>query len=457
MNVLEALQDRLGAAGILTGDALSTRTAGWNAGNVDARAVLRPRSTDDVAAIVSTCHQAGQSVVVHGGLTGLVQGAAVKSADIVISLELMSKIESVDAAERILVAEAGARLQQIQETADAAGLMCPLDIAARGSCTIGGNLATNAGGNRVIRYGMTRDMVLGLEAVLADGTVLSSMNRMVKNNAGYDLKHLFIGTEGTLGIVTRVVLKLVAKPTSACTALVTAPSFEAVARLLEQANRDLSGALSSFEIMWPEYYAATVGSRNRPPPIALGAPFYVLLETLGSQPESDSQRFESTLAGALERGVIDDAVIAQSESERTELWAIRDESEHVANDHGAELTFDVSLPLARMAGYVDTVRDALATRWSDSRCFVFGHVGDGNLHLMIATPDCGSHHQAVESMVYGPLESIGGSISAEHGIGLEKKPYLGISRTPAEIALMRTLKRSLDPKGILNPGKIFDT
>ena len=337
--------------------------------------------------------------------------------------------------------------------------MFPLDLGARGTATIGGNISTNAGGMRVVRYGMMRSLVLGLEAVLADGTVLCSLNRMLKNNAGYDLKHLFIGSEGTLGIVTRADLRLAPRPVASCAAFVACRDFAAMTGLLGMLDARLGGQLSAFEAMWPEFYQLTTTAPARSSPILpYGHGVYALIEAQGADPEADQERFERVLADALERELIVDAAIAKSESERNTMWAPREDVFQM-DRYGPSASFDVSMAIAEMPVYLDTMRRAVMECVPGSRTFVFGHVADGNLHISVCVGDAERHaatFDEVERCVYEPLRSIAGSISAEHGIGLERKAYLEISRTQAEIATMRALKAALDPHGILNPGKVID-
>ena len=285
------IAEQLGDDRVLTGAAVSERaTSYWNSEAMTAKAILLPRSTEEVSLMLKTCHQINQTVVIQGGLTGCVMGAEPAEEDIVISLEKMNKIEEVDAVNGIAVVEGGTALQTVQEAATAEGLFFPLDLGARGSCTIGGNVATNAGGINVLRYGMMRNLVLGLEAVLADGTVISSMNQMLKNNAGYDTKQLFIGTEGTLGIVTRVVLRLFQKPASRQDALVAMQDFQSVVDFLAHVQRSLGGALSAFEIMWGDYFAAVTEPGGHRAPLARDYPYYVVLQAEGGDPASDEER-----------------------------------------------------------------------------------------------------------------------------------------------------------------------
>jgi FAD/FMN-containing dehydrogenase len=457
--VIDRLREAAGPDAVLGGRAITEYSGGiWAESRpVSAAAVIRPKTPAQVAAVMAVCHAARQRVVVHGGLTGLVGATASTPADIVLSLARLNRIESIDTAGCTLTAEAGVTLEVAQRAADAAGLLLPLDMGSRGSATLGGAAATNAGGNRVLRYGMTRALVLGLEAVLADGTVVSSMNRMLKNTAGFDLKQTFIGTEGTLGVITRLVLRLVPRPTSRQTALVALDDFTRMSRLLNFAAAALGGTLSAFEAMWRSYYEFNTGpGTGRAPPLPPHSPYFVLIEAEGGDPAADDPRFEAVLARAQRDGLIADAVIAKSEREREALWTVRDDVIRLTGLRPMFI-FDVSAPLVETERYVNEVQQAIARRWPESRFFTFGHLADGNLHFAIcAGPPGGEDKAEVERLVYEPLQAIGGSVSAEHGIGLDKKPYLAFSRTAAEIELMRSLKRALDPRDILNPGRVVD-
>ncbi|MFD3262818.1 FAD-binding oxidoreductase [Phenylobacterium ferrooxidans] len=451
--LLADLEALLGAEHILTGaEATGWAFSSWTRLGAP-RAILRPATTQEVSGILRLAHAAGAAVVPWGGRTGLVDGAFAEGA-LALSLDRMTAVEEIDPLGATMTVQAGCVLEAACAAATAEDLFLPVDLGARGSATIGGVVSTNAGGNRVLRYGMTRDSVLGLEAVLADGTVISSLNHLIKNNAGYDLKQLFIGSEGTLGVVTRAVFRLRPRPVSQETAWLAVDRFEALSPLLRSLESSLAGSLSAFEVMWPAFYdlVTTPPAAGRPI-LPAGHAYYVLVEALGPDLIRDAARFEQVLTDALESGLVADAAIAKSQAERDRMWALRDDVAQTARN-GPIITFDVSLPIAAMEAYVAEVRGALAARWPQAGMTVFGHLGDGNLHLIIGVvePDTRSE---IEEMVYGPLRARAGSISAEHGIGLQKRPYLAYSRNPAELALMRTLKTALDPRGILNPGKVI--
>lgn len=454
--IVEALREVVGVDAVLDAAATAERASSyWDQSPMRAAALVRPRTTADVAAVLKLCHARGQVVVTHGGLTGCVQGATTNQDSVVLSMEKMNSIEEIDLVGRTATVQAGVVLQKLQEAVRDKGMLFPIDLGARGSCTVGGNVATNAGGINVIRYGMMRNRVLGLEAVTADGTIISSMNRMLKNNAGYDLKQMFIGSEGTLGIVTRVIVRLEEAPVSRNSAMVALSSFEAVTNLLKRLQQALGGQLSAYEVMWGDYFREVTTPGNHRAPMDRHHPYYVMLEAEGANPAADAEQFTNVMGAALEEELVVDAVIPQSDTERTLLWDIRENFQPLYIRKPIFL-YDVSLPIRDMEAYVIEVQARLKKRWPDSRCDVIGHIGDGNLHFFV-TPGCEGenlHHQSDED-VYAPLKPIGGSISAEHGIGTEKRIHLGISRSPEEIELMRLLKRTLDPKAILNPGKIL--
>ena len=455
-DLITELQKVLDSSGVLLGDDVTSRQATWAGGTCEARAIVRPRNTEEVAAVMRICHAANQPVVSQGGKTSVVGGSLSDINEIVVSLERMVGIEELDEANRTMIVQAGIPLQTVQEAAEAVGLMFAIDFTVRGTATIGGIIATNAGGNRVIRYGMTREQVLGIEAVLADGTVVSSLGKAIKNNAGYDIKQLFIGTEGTLGIITRAVLRLRPLMHSQNTALVAVKNFTNLISLLKSFDRSLGGNLSAFEVMWNNFYrvvSPAPGKSN--PPLGWEYPYYVLIEATGAEQEMDAARFERVLAASFNQGIIADAVVAKSRTERDELWAIRENVE-VLPSLEPLFAFDVSLAIGDMEDYIKELCQKLSSRWPDFRYFVMGHLGDGNIHIFISIgSDNPAERQAIEEIVFSSLQSRRGSISAEHGIGRQKRNYLHYCRSKAEIALMSALKRTLDPKGILNPGKVL--
>ncbi len=446
------LCEALGSDAVVLREALAERaTSYWDPSPMSARALIRPRSTEELSQAMTICHRHRQAVVTHGGLTGCVAGAVASADEIIVSLERMNRIEAIDSQGGTVTTQAGVVLEVLQEAVKEHDLLFPLDLGARGSCTIGGNIATNAGGINVLRYGMMRALILGLEVVTADGTVLSSMNQMLKNNAGYDLKQLFIGSEGTLGIVTRAVLRLFPLPTSCSTALVAIDDFDHVATLLRTLQRDLAGTLSAYEVMWGDYYRAVTEPGTNRAPLARDYPFYVVLEAEGADQEFDPLRFERALEQAFEAGHVVDAVITKSEAERREVWEVRENFESILPG----ILYDVSLPISAMGDYSRQVQASVHSRWPGADCLILGHIADGNLHLFVKPNQPGDWHAESDRIVYGALQGLGGSVSAEHGIGTEKLGWLAASRSEDEIAAMRLLKRSLDPENLLNPGRVL--
>lgn len=462
-DIVKILEQKLGAGAVMSGkDAAQRAVSFWDNSPVTAKALVRPRTTEEVSAILKLCSANGQSIVTHGGNTTCVQGTTSSADNIIISLERMNKIIEIDPIGSTATLEAGVVLETAQNAVQEQNLFLPLDLGARGSCTIGGNLATNAGGVNVLRYGMARNMVLGLEAVLADGTIISSMNKMLKNNAGYDLKQLFIGTEGTLGIITRAVVRLIPLPTTKNSALIALSNFTAVYKLLVHMKENIGTNLSAFEVMWGDYVRAVTGPGGHRAPLDRQHPFYVLLECDGSDPERDDDRFIGVIEEAFESKLILDAVIPKSGSERQELWAIRDDFEPIMQGISMFFLYDVSFPILSMEKYVLDVKKKVEELLPGAAFYAFGHVGDGNLHFSVQ-PNMESENQNKQELkhlsdraIYEPLATYEGSISAEHGIGFEKKAWLHKSRNKAEISLMKLLKQNIDPKNILNPGMVFD-
>ena len=455
-NFVNKLLSEYGARIVLTGTAITNRASSyWDPTPIAAKAIIRPSSVEELSEIIKRCNIAQQIVVTHGGLTGCAKAADTTAEHIVISLERMTDIEEIDEISGTITMQAGAILENIQKTVTEKGFYFPLDLGARGSCTVGGNAATNAGGINVIRYGMMRNHILGLEAVMADGTIVSSMNKMIKNNAGYDLKQLFIGSEGTLGIITRITVKLEMAPKSCATALVAMDSFSKVTSFLKHMRHTAGPRLSAYEVMWGSYYDAVTKEGWHGAPLTRNYPYYVIVECTGSHPQSDEIVFMEALEKALEENIILDAIIPKSESERNSVWTVRENFEPIMENNPMFL-YDVSLPIKHMESYIQEVEDNVMAKWPKGDSYVIGHIADGNLHLMIC-PRTGdeSLHEKSNEIVYGPLKELGGSVSAEHGIGNEKKAWLSHSRSQIEIDLMKSLKKTMDPNNILNPGVIF--
>ena len=456
--VIDALRAELGGA-VLAGDDIPARNEqDWSTlGPLRPLAVVRPATPAGVATAMRICAAHGVPVVPQGGLTGLCGGGQPVAGGVAISLERLVGVEEIDPASATMTVRAGTTLQAVQQAAADAGLYCALDLGARGSCAIGGNLSTNAGGNRVIRYGMAREMVLGIEVVLPDGTLMTSLNKMLKNNAGYDLKQLFIGSEGTLGIITRAVLRLFPKPACTMAALCGLSDYDAVLRLLASAKRALGPLLSAFEVMWPDYFDMATGrvaGVRRPVQGRHG--FYVLVEAQGNDAAGDPGHFEAWLAAEIESGVVADAAVAQSLADVAAFWGSRDAAAEFKQVLGPHASYDIGLPVGAMDDYAEACRAALASEIPGCVSFFYGHIADGNMHIIACVP--GGQAQpfdAMDSVVYRLVQASGGTVSAEHGIGLKKKAFLPYSRTPQELALMRTIKTAIDPAGILNPGKIF--
>lgn len=454
---LQALRQTLGAEAVLSGDAVPARYhTDWSGTPpVAPLALVRPRSTEDVSATLRLCHQHRVPVVPQGGLTGLA-GAAVPSADCVaLSLERMPAIEAIDARSATMTVQAGATLQAVQEAAVDAGLAFGVDLGARGSCQIGGNVATNAGGNGVLQHGMMREQVLGLEVVLADGTVLPMLRPMLKNNTGYDLKQFFIGAEGTLGVITRVLLRLRPLPQAKATALVALPGFDQALAVLQRMQGRFGNSVAAFELMWDNFVQASVQWQQLQAPLAERHPLLALIDVDGKDEASLREAVEAALGDAMEAGEVVDAVIAQSQTQAKTLWKLREAPAELNTQMHPPVNFDVSLPQAEIGRFAAAIQAAFDARWPGHHTLFFGHVGDGNLHVSTDGATVGGACEAVEAELYRVVGAFHGSVSAEHGIGLHKKPFLALSRTPQELAAMRAIKAALDPLGLMNPGKVF--
>ena len=429
-----------------------------------ARAIVRPQSTAEVAAVVAACAEAGVPIVPQGGNTGQCGGATPDDGGtaIVLSLTRMNRVRAVDRDNATLTVEAGVTLAAVQQAAADAGMLFPLSLAAEGSCTIGGNLSTNAGGTAVLRYGNTRELVLGVEAVLADGRVWDGLRGLRKDNTGYDLKQLFIGAEGTLGIVTAAVLKLYPAPRVRVTALAAVADVTAAVRLLRALKSALGDRLVGFELMSALSLALSRKHGSALPDPLPGHPWYVLAQADDCTPDAPlAAQVESALAAALADGTAADAVIAQSGAQAQELWTLRENIAEAQRREGPNIKHDVSVPVSAIPRFLDEAAAALTAALPGLRFVTFGHLGDGNLHYNLAAPE-GAAAEAfmantlrANRIVHDLVAAHGGSISAEHGIGQLKRAELVRYKSPVELDLMRAIKAALDPRGILNPGKVL--
>jgi FAD/FMN-containing dehydrogenase len=426
--------------------------------------VLRPGSTEEVSRILAIANGARVAIVPQSGNTGLVGGQTPSPAgdQVVLSLDRMDKVRDLDAVDDTITVDAGMTLKSVQDAAAAAGKLFPLSLAAEGSCRIGGNLATNAGGIGVIAYGSARNLCLGLEVVLADGRVWDGLRRLRKDNTGYDLKDLFIGSEGTLGVITAAVLKLVPAPRARATAWVGVASPQAGLDLLALARTRAPGQVTAIELVPRIGLDFTLRHAATRDPLAEPFGWYVLLELSGTADESTlSEGLETMLAEALERGILADAVVAKSAAQAADLWRIREALSEVQRHEGGSIKHDVSVPVSRIPEFIEQATAAVARLVPDARTVPFGHIGDGNIHFNVSQPAGAdkaaflARWQDVAAAVHEVVLRLGGSISAEHGIGQLKRDLMPAIKSPVELALMRDVKRLLDPNGILNPGKLL--
>ncbi|HYK77980.1 MAG TPA: FAD-binding oxidoreductase [Micropepsaceae bacterium] len=426
----------------------------------ESQLLLRPSETEAVARVLSVCGETGTAIVPQGGNTGLVGGQIPTNGEVLLSLERMNRIRSVSVEDNTLIAEAGVVLANAQKAAGEAGRLLPLSLAAEGSCTIGGNVSTNAGGVNVLRYGMARDLVLGLEVVLANGCVLDLMRGLRKDNTGYDLKQLFIGAEGTLGIVTAAMLKLFPKPAGYTTVLIAIAEVEVAVELLNRLQEATGGLVTAFEIM--ERRALDLVFKHIPgttDPFPDHPGWTLLIEISNPSAFDATEALEQALARALEEGRIVHALFAKTARDREALWRLRETIPEAQRLDGASIANDISVPLSRIAEFIQSGEQAVRAVLPEARAFTFGHVGDGNLHFAVQAP---GHDAAllaarasIERAVQEETAKLRGSISAEHGLGLAKNDAIARYRSADEITLMRALKQTLDPKNILNPGKLL--
>lgn len=425
--------------------------------SLKALCVLLPETTQQVSDIMKVCYEKELPVVVHGGLTNLVGSTETNGDEVVLSTERLNNIEEVDTASRTMTVQAGVILENIHDAATGKNLLFPLNFGAKGSAQIGGVISTNAGGLRVLKYGMTRQLVLGLEAITSDGTIISSMKKIIKDNSAYDLKQLFIGSEGTLGIITRAILKLEEAPQSRNAAYIGFNEYNHVVAFLKYMDSSLAGKMSGYELLWKNsYMQMTSVSDAVKPPLPYDYEYYVLIETLGSNQLKDQEEFQSILEEALENEMILDAVMAHSPSDVDWFFRIREDVNNLVDFMKHDQHFDISLPIPLIGHYIEERYKSLALINGVEQIYAFGHVADGNIHFMIGKENLDLNlKKEIDHCIYDGLKEIGGSVSAEHGIGTHKKDYLELCRTPEEISLMRSLKTFMDPKGLLNPGKIF--
>lgn len=463
----EKLARLLGPTGWLTAPAdTAPYLTDWR-GNYTGKAlgVARPASTEEVAAVVKLCSEYSHPIVPQGGNTGMVGGGIPDASGqaVVLCTQRMNHIRSIDSAGNTIVAEAGCILANLQAAAHEHERLFPLSLASEGSCTVGGNLSTNAGGTQVVRYGNMRDQVLGLEVVLPSGDIWSSLKGLRKDNTGYDLKHLFIGAEGTLGIITAAILKLQPLPKTRVTSLVAVESPAAAVALFANIRNIFGDRLEGFEIFSALCLQLVLKHiPNTRDPFESPAPWQVLIELADTQSDAPlGESLETALGTAAERGVILDAVIATSEAQAAELWNLREEISEAQKREGKSIKHDISVPIARLPEFIDKADAALAQAFPGIRIVNFGHIGDGNLHYNCSMPEgednlrIFARSDEVNRVVYDIVNEVGGSISAEHGLGILKREEILRHKSPVEMQLMRAVKQALDPKNLMNPGKVL--
>ena len=465
MALLDELNQLLGPEHVLTGADAAPWLTDWRGRYVgSAIAVVRPANTDAVAEVVKLCARHGAPVVPLGGNTGLVGGGTPDNTGtaVVLSLQRMTQIRSLDTDNDTVTVEAGCILQTLQQAARDAKRLFPLSLAAEGSCTVGGNLATNAGGTQVLRYGNMRELTLGLEVVTPDGEIWHGLRGLRKDNTGYDLRDLYVGSEGTLGIITAATLRLYPQPAASCTALVALDSVSEGVTLLSQARLGFGPALTGFELMSGDSLALVTRIYPQQTLPLPASPWFALLELSDSESQEHArERFETVLGAALESGLAKDAVIAESIAQSKALWHLRESIPLAQAEEGKNIKHDVSIPISRIPEFVQTTDALLAARFPGIRQVIFGHLGDGNLHYNVAPPlgvdpDVFLQEQDdVYQLVHDSVHAHSGSISAEHGVGQLKRDELPRYKSQVELGLMRKIKAALDPSGMMNPGKVL--
>ena len=464
--LIDQLKSIVGATHVLVDGDLSAYELDWRKrSRGKALAVVRPASTVQVAAVVKACASAGTSMVAQGGNTGLVGGSIPNESgqQVVLSLQRMNAVRSIDAANMTMTVDAGCILQNLQDTAEKAGFLFPLSLAAEGSCTIGGNLATNAGGTQVVRYGNARDLCLGVEVVTAQGEIWEGLCGLRKDNTGYDLRDLFVGSEGTLGIITAATLKLYPTPAARLTAWAAVPSMEHAVTLLGLAHKHLGAGLTGFEVMGR--FALSLVAKHFPQqrvPLWQDHPYCVLLENSDHESETHArEQFEKLLETAFEDGCVADAVVAENLTQAMQLWHIRESIPLAQAEEGLNIKHDISIAVSRIPEFVTTTDALLEAAIPGVRLVNFGHLGDGNLHYNVQAPVDGDSkiflrdkEFEINTLVFDSVEAFGGSISAEHGIGSLKLDKLEHHKSPVALGMMRAIKQALDPHGVMNPGRV---
>ena len=465
--LLPALRAIVGDAHVLTEGDLTGYELDWRKRERGkSLAVVRPASTAQVAAVVQACAVAGVSIVPQGGNTGMVVGSTpdASGTQIVLSLTRLNAVRALDGGNLTITVEAGCVLQNLQEVCEKAGFLFPLSLASEGSCTIGGNLGTNAGGTQVVRYGNTRELCLGLEVVTAQGEVWSGLTGLRKDNTGYDLRHLFIGSEGTLGVITAATMKLYPLPKSQLTALAAVPSLDAAVQLLGLAHQHLSAGLTGFEVMGQ--FALKLVVKHFPQqrvPFYESSPYCVVLENSDNESDEHARsQFERLLEAAMDAGCVTDAVIAESMAQARALWHIRESIPLAQAQEGLNIKHDISIAVSRIPEFVAQADAALAQAFPGIRLVNYGHLGDGNLHYNVQAPQgqdaekfLREQEGPVNGVVYALVDAYNGSISAEHGIGSLKREKLEKHKSPVAMGLMRSIKTALDPDNIFNPGRML--
>ena len=468
ITLLDQLRQTVGAANVLTDGDLSAYEQDWRKRETGkSLAVVRPTNTQEVAAVVKACVAAGVSIVPQGGNTGMVVGSTpdASGTQVVLSLLRMNSVRTLDGGNLTVTVDAGCVLQTLQEVCEKAGFLFPLSLAAEGSCTIGGNLGTNAGGTQVVRYGNTRELCLGLEVVTAQGEIWDGLSGLRKDNTGYDLRHLMIGSEGTLGVITGATMKLYPLPVAQLTAMAAVPSLDAAVQLLGLAHQHLSAGLTGFEVMGK--FALSLVTKHFPqqrvPFQDSDAPYCVVLENSDQESEAHArERFERLLEVAMEEDCVVDAVVAESITQARALWHIRESIPLAQAQEGLNIKHDISIAVSRIPEFVRLTDTQLEQAYPGVRLVNYGHLGDGNLHYNVQAP-AGADAEAflrddekgVNAIVYDMVDQFKGSISAEHGVGSLKRDKLEQHKSPVALDMMRAIKQALDPLNTMNPGRVL--